>query len=95
MQVPTHTGTLPRTRVARRNVGRTITIILFLLPALVLNNQSLWTLPMGVMKYSGEHGVEWGPILAFVTLALVPVVGFYLLAQQQLIAGLTAGAVKG
>ena len=67
----------------------------FLLPLLVLNNQSLWTLPMGVMKYSGEHGVEWGPILAFVTLALVPVVGFYLLAQQQLIAGLTAGAVKG
>ena len=36
MQVPTHTGTLLRTRVARRNVGRTITIILFLLPALVL-----------------------------------------------------------
>lgn len=67
----------------------------FLLPLLVLNNQSLWTLPMGVMKFSGEHGIEWGPILAFVTLALIPPLVFYLLAQKQLIAGLTSGAVKG
>lgn len=67
----------------------------FLLPLLVLNNQSLWTLPMGVMKYSGEHGIEWGPILAFVTLALIPAIFLYLLAQRQLIAGLTSGAVKG
>ncbi len=67
----------------------------FLLPLLVLNKQSLWTLPMGVMKYTGEHGVDWGPILAFVTLALLPILAFYLLAQRQLVAGLTAGAVKG
>jgi raffinose/stachyose/melibiose transport system permease protein len=67
----------------------------FLLPLLVLNNQSLWTLPMGVMKFSGEHGVDWGPILAFVTLALIPPIVFYLLAQRQLIAGLTSGAIKG
>ena len=67
----------------------------FLLPLLVLNNQSLWTLPMGVMKFSGEHGIEWGPILAFVTLALIPAITLYLLAQRQLIAGLTSGAVKG
>ncbi len=67
----------------------------FLLPLLVLNNQSLWTLPMGVMKFSGEHGIQWGPILAFVTLALLPAIVLYLLAQRQLIAGLTSGAVKG
>lgn len=67
----------------------------FLLPLLVLNNQSLWTLPMGVMKFSDEHGTDWGSILAFITLALIPPVIFYLLAQRQLIAGLTSGAVKG
>jgi raffinose/stachyose/melibiose transport system permease protein len=67
----------------------------FLLPLLVLNDQALWTLPMGVMKFSGERGIDWGPILAFVTLALLPVIAFYLLAQRQLVAGLTAGAVKG
>jgi raffinose/stachyose/melibiose transport system permease protein len=67
----------------------------FLLPLLVLNTQSLWTLPMGVMNFSGEHGIDWAPILALVTLALIPPVIFYLLAQRQLIAGLTSGAVKG
>jgi raffinose/stachyose/melibiose transport system permease protein len=67
----------------------------FLLPLLVLNNQSLWTLPMGVMRFQGQFGIEWSPILAFVTLAMLPAVLLYLLAQRQLIAGLTAGAVKG
>jgi raffinose/stachyose/melibiose transport system permease protein len=34
-------------------------------------------------------------VLAFVSLALMPTVVFYLLAERQIIAGLTAGAVKG
>jgi raffinose/stachyose/melibiose transport system permease protein len=34
-------------------------------------------------------------VLAFVTLALVPTIGFYLVAERQIVAGLTAGAVKG
>jgi raffinose/stachyose/melibiose transport system permease protein len=67
----------------------------FLLPLLVLNDQSLWTLPMGVMKFSGEHGIDWSAILAFVSLALIPPLIFYILAQKQLVAGLTSGAVKG
>jgi len=34
-------------------------------------------------------------ILAFVSLALVPTVVFYLLAEKQIVTGLTAGAVIG
>ena len=34
-------------------------------------------------------------ILAFVTLAMVPAVVFYLFAERHIIAGLTAGAIKG
>ena len=67
----------------------------FLLPLLVLNEPSRWTLPMGVMQFQSQYGIEWAPILAFITLALTPAVVFYLLAQRQLIAGLTSGAVKG
>lgn len=67
----------------------------FLLPLLVLNDQSLWTLPLGVMGFKGQYGIDWAPILAFITLALIPPLVFYLLAQQQLIAGLSSGAVKG
>jgi ABC-type glycerol-3-phosphate transport system permease component len=33
--------------------------------------------------------------LAFVSLTMVPAITLYLLAQKQIIAGLTSGAVKG
>jgi raffinose/stachyose/melibiose transport system permease protein len=62
---------------------------------LVLNNTSLWTLPLGIMQFQGQFGSDWSRILAFVSLALIPTVVFYLLAEKQIVAGLTAGAVKG
>ena len=67
----------------------------FFLPLLVLNSEKLYTLPLGIMQFQGQFGTDWGKVLAFVSLALVPTVGFYLLAERQIIAGLTAGAVKG
>jgi raffinose/stachyose/melibiose transport system permease protein len=67
----------------------------FFLPLVVLNSESLWTLPLGVMQFQGQFGTDWGRVLAFVTLALTPAVVFYLFAERQIIAGLTAGAVKG
>lgn len=67
----------------------------FFLPLLVLNSEQLYTLPLGIMQFQGQFGTDWGKVLAFVALALAPTVGFYLLAERQIIAGLTAGAVKG
>jgi raffinose/stachyose/melibiose transport system permease protein len=67
----------------------------FFLPLVVLNTDSLWTLPLGVMQFQGQYSTDWGRVLAFVSLALTPAVVFYLFAERQIIAGLTAGAVKG
>jgi raffinose/stachyose/melibiose transport system permease protein len=67
----------------------------FFLPLLVLNNTSLWTLPLGIMQFQGQFGSDWSKILAFVSLALVPTIAFYLIAEKQIVTGLTAGAVKG
>jgi carbohydrate ABC transporter membrane protein 2, CUT1 family (TC 3.A.1.1.-) len=67
----------------------------FFLPLLVLNSEELYTLPLGIQQFQGQFGTDWGRVLAFVTLALVPTIGFYLLAERQIVAGLTAGAVKG
>ncbi len=50
------------------------------------------------MRSLGVSGLvphDWARVLAFVSLSLVPAIGFYLLAERQIIAGLTAGAVKG
>ena len=47
------------------------------------------------MQFQGQFGTDWGRVLAFVSLALTPAIVFYLFAERQIIAGLTAGAVKG
>ena len=49
----------------------------------------------GVTQFQGQYVTDWARVLAFVTLALVPAIGIYLVAERQLIAGLTAGSVKG
>lgn len=67
----------------------------FLLPLLVLNDASLWTVPMGVMQFQGEHTTDLALTLAYIALAMIPAIIFYLFAERHLISGLTAGAVKG
>jgi raffinose/stachyose/melibiose transport system permease protein len=67
----------------------------FLLPLLVLNDSNLWTVTLGVMQFQGEHSTDWASVMAYITLSMIPAIVFYLLAERHLIAGLTAGAVKG
>jgi raffinose/stachyose/melibiose transport system permease protein len=67
----------------------------YFLPLVVLNSEKLYTLPLGVMQYRGQYASDWGAVLAFLSLAMVPAVVFYLFAERHIIAGLTAGGVKG
>lgn len=67
----------------------------FLLPLLVLNTESLYTLPLGIMQFQGQYGNDWAKVMAYISLALIPTIAFYLVAERQIVAGLTAGAVKG
>ncbi len=67
----------------------------FLLPLLVLNSPQLWTLPLQIMQFQGEHSTDWALIMSFVSITIIPAIIFYLCAERYLIAGLTTGAVKG
>jgi raffinose/stachyose/melibiose transport system permease protein len=67
----------------------------FFLPLIVLNDSSLWTVPLGIMQFQGEHSTDWASVMAYVSLMMIPALVFYLFAERHLIAGLTAGAVKG
>ena len=67
----------------------------FLLPLVMINRDSLYPWPLGIMQYQGQYGTDWGKVLAFVSLTLTPALIFYLAAQKHIIAGLTSGAVKG
>jgi raffinose/stachyose/melibiose transport system permease protein len=65
------------------------------LPLVVLDDQSLWTLPLGTMQFQGEHFVEWARTMSFIVIALIPAMLFYFLAGRYIVSGLTRGAVKG
>jgi raffinose/stachyose/melibiose transport system permease protein len=67
----------------------------FLLPLILLNGADQWTLPLGVMNFSTQYSSDQARVLAFTVVAIIPAVVFYMVAERQLVGGLTSGAVKG
>lgn len=66
----------------------------FMLPLVVFSDQSWWTLPVGVQAFQGQYADDTARVLAYVVLSMIPALGFYAVAERQLIGGLT-GSVKG
>ncbi len=92
----------PGVGTARRPILATVGTITFvhswnayLLPLVMLNTDDLYPWPLGIMVYQGEYSSEWHLILAFITLTILPTIILFILAQRHIVAGLTAGAVKG
>jgi ABC-type glycerol-3-phosphate transport system permease component len=65
----------------------------FLVPV-VLGGRETVPLTVYVSGFVTQKTVQWGPLTAAVALVLLPVVAVVLVAQRQLVTGLTAGAVK-
>lgn len=67
----------------------------FLLPMLTLTSNALKTVPVAMYNFYGEYGSRWEMTFAAYTLAIIPVLIFYLLLQKNIVNGIMAGAVKG
>jgi raffinose/stachyose/melibiose transport system permease protein len=65
-----------------------------LTPLVLLNSDSLWTLPLGTMQFQGQYSSDLALTAAFITLSALPALLFYIFAERQIVAGLTAGALK-
>lgn len=66
----------------------------FFLPLLILTDSSKHTLPIGVNNVSTQFSTDFALVLAYTTLAMLPALIFYAIAERQVIGGLTKGAVK-
>jgi len=66
-----------------------------LVPLVLIDKDTLWTLPLGTMQFQSQYGQDLALVAAFVTLSAVPAIVFYLFAERQIVSGLTAGAFKG
>jgi raffinose/stachyose/melibiose transport system permease protein len=47
------------------------------------------------MQFQGQYGQDLSLVSAFVALSAIPTILFYVIAERQIVSGLTAGAVKG
>jgi pectin-derived oligosaccharide transport system permease protein len=67
----------------------------FLGPLLYLNRPELWTVSLGLNSFLDVTGESaYGSLFAMSTLALAPIVGFFLGAQKLLIEGVATTGLK-
>lgn len=62
--------------------------------ALILTGTKAVTLPVGIIGFMKETGINWGYMTAGGVLALIPVLLFVMFVQRHLVKGLTMGALK-
>lgn len=67
----------------------------FLFAFTLTNSSTVQPLTLGLYKFVGTYGSDWGPIMATVVLAAIPSGIMLALAQRWVVGGLRAGALKG
>ena len=67
----------------------------FLFPLIVLRDQELFTLGVGLIYLDGEYVKNWGQIMAAYFVAAVPLIVVFLFTMRLFVRGLSQGAIKG
>jgi len=67
----------------------------YLWPLIVVNNQDKFTLQLALANLVGTNTVEWGTLLAYAILVLVPVLVAFLVFQRLFLKGQIGSAIKG
>lgn len=67
----------------------------FVSPLYFLNNSDKWPMTLSVYNFFGMYFKDWNLVCADILLTSLPVLIVYLVGQKYIVAGMTAGAVKG
>lgn len=67
----------------------------YLWPSLVVSDPAYRPLPLELSVFSGQTPVDWGEVLAFGTLLILPVLIFFVAFQRFFVQSLASSAVKG
>lgn len=67
----------------------------YILAMLILQEKSLMPLQRGLMVFQGAHMTQYPLLMSGITITVIPILLIYLIMQKHIIAGITAGAVKG
>lgn len=67
----------------------------FLWPSIVLTNEKLYTLPVGINNMASNFGADYRLVAAGSIVSIIPIIIFFLALQKYFIEGGSDGAVKG
>lgn len=82
----------------------TVTLIIFsfvwrwndyILPLMVLSDQSKFTIQIAIKSYIGTMGVNWSAILASSILSMLPIIIIFIFLQKHITGGIATTGVKG
>jgi multiple sugar transport system permease protein len=64
-------------------------------PAVLLQDKSQYTIPIGIANFVGAYQTLWPPLMAASVLAILPILLIFVLFQRYFVAGVAAAGVKG
>lgn len=67
----------------------------FIAPLVVMRSVENYTLPLALRSMQSPNNTEWGALMAGSAIAMLPLIVAFLFFARRLVAGLTAGAVRG
>jgi putative chitobiose transport system permease protein len=67
----------------------------FLWPLIVIQNENLYTLPLGVAKLAGTFSLDWRLVAAGSVISIVPAMGLFLFLQKYIVPTDAGSSVKG
>jgi multiple sugar transport system permease protein/raffinose/stachyose/melibiose transport system permease protein len=66
----------------------------FLFAVVLITDEEKRTVPLGIQRFMGDQMQDIGMISTGLMIAIIPVIVIYVLFSENLIRGMTAGAVK-
>lgn len=67
----------------------------FLWPLIIIDDPSLFTLPLGLQQLSSSFSLDWRLVAAGAVVSILPVLLIFILLQRYILPSATADAVKG
>jgi ABC-type glycerol-3-phosphate transport system permease component len=67
----------------------------FIIALTMSTKDDMRMIPVGLYFYISQFGVEWGRLMAAVTVAILPIIILFIILQRRFVQGLTSGAIKG
>lgn len=66
----------------------------FLLPFIIIKNQSLRTLPLTTYTFVGQYSTNYSLVTSGLVLTILPIIVVYFFLQKHIIEGIAQGAIK-